>query len=66
MIGPGRHGGLLNQETSKAKSTSETLSRLARHFGPFWPGLLAAVVFVVIATWAQVTNPELTGSAKAS
>lgn len=61
MMGPGRHGGLLNQETSKPTSTSETLARLARHFAPFWPALLAAVLFVVIATWAQVTSPELTG-----
>src|SRR5512142_3058355 len=58
MHGP---SGLLNRETSKPKSTGETLRRLALHFTPFWPGLLAAAVFVVIATWAQVTNPELTG-----
>ena len=61
MGGPGRHGGFLNQETSKPKSTSDTLGRLVKHFGPFWPALIAAVVFVVISTWAQVTNPELTG-----
>ncbi len=62
MMGPGgRHGGFLNQETLKPTSTSETLGRLVKHFGPFWPVLLAAVVFVVIATWAQVTSPELTG-----
>lgn len=59
--GGGRHGGFLNQETLKPKSTSETLGRLVKHFGPFWPALLAAVIFVFIATWAQVTNPELTG-----
>jgi ATP-binding cassette, subfamily B, multidrug efflux pump len=58
MHGP---GGLLNQETSKPKSVNETLGRLAKHFAPFWPALLAAAIFVVIATWAQVTNPELTG-----
>jgi len=62
MGGPGgRHGGFLNQETSKPKSASDTLGRLVKHFGPFWPALLAAAVFVVISTWAQVTNPELTG-----
>jgi ATP-binding cassette subfamily B protein len=61
MGGPGRHSGMLNQETSKAKSTGETLGRLVKHFGPFWPALLAAVVFVIISTWAQVTNPALTG-----
>ena len=61
MGGPGRHSGFLNQETSKPKSTSDTLGRLVKHFAPFWLALLAAVVFVVISTWAQVTNPELTG-----
>ena len=61
MGGPGRHGGLLNQETSKPKSASQTLGRLVKHFAPFWPVLLMALVFVVISTWTQVTNPELTG-----
>jgi ATP-binding cassette subfamily B protein len=61
MGGPGRHGGLLDQETSKPKSASQTLGRLVKHFAPFWPSLLLALVFVVISTWAQVTNPELTG-----
>jgi ATP-binding cassette subfamily B protein len=60
--GPGgRHGGLLDQETSKPKSASATLGRLGQHFAPFWPSLLAAALFVIISTWAQVTNPELTG-----
>jgi len=56
-----RGHGLLDQETSKPKSASTTLGRLAKHFAPFWASLLMAAVFVVISTWAQVTNPELTG-----
>jgi ATP-binding cassette subfamily B protein len=56
-----RGHGFLNQETSKPQSTSATLSRLVQHFAPFWFALLAAAIFVVISTWAQVTNPELTG-----
>ena len=56
-----RGHGLLDQETSKPKSASQTLRRLVTHFAPFWPSLLMAMVFVVISTWAQVTNPELTG-----
>jgi ATP-binding cassette subfamily B multidrug efflux pump len=56
-----RGHGLLDQETSKPKSASATLGRLANHFAPFWASLLMAAIFVVIATWAQVTNPELTG-----
>ncbi len=56
-----RGHGLLEQETSKPTSAGKTLGRLVEHFSPFWPALLAATLFVVIATWAQVTNPELTG-----
>ncbi len=56
----GGHG-FLDQEISKPKSASATLRRLVEHFAPFWPSLLAAAIFVVISTWAQVTNPELTG-----
>ena len=59
--GPGRHGGMFAQETMKPKSVGTTLARLGKHFAPFWVSLLLAAVFVVISTWAQVTNPELTG-----
>ena len=61
MGGPGRHGGMFGQETLKPKSVSTTLARLGRHFAPFWASLLLAATFVVISTWAQVTNPELPG-----
>lgn len=52
---------LLDQESLKPKRTSETLSRLARHFTPWWPALLLTAVFMLISTWVQVTTPELTG-----
>ncbi|MCL4257551.1 MAG: ABC transporter ATP-binding protein/permease [Anaerolineales bacterium] len=52
---------LLDQEALKPKKTSETLGRLAAYFKPFWYALLLAGTFVIIATWAQVTTPELTG-----
>ncbi|UYN90977.1 MAG: ABC transporter ATP-binding protein [Anaerolineales bacterium] len=52
---------LLDQEALKPKRTSETLGRLAAYFKPFWYALLLAGTFVIIATWAQVTTPELTG-----
>src|SRR3970040_1537981 len=61
MFGPGGPRYILDRETLKPKSTSATLARLAQHFGPFWPAMLAAAVFVIISTWAQVTTPELTG-----
>lgn len=52
---------LLDQESLKPKRTSETLSRLARLFTPWWPALLLTALFMIISTWVQVTTPELTG-----
>ncbi|MBL8055455.1 MAG: ABC transporter ATP-binding protein [Anaerolineales bacterium] len=59
--GPGGPRALMAQETYKPKSVGATLARLGQHFGPYWYAMLAAALFVVIATWAQVTTPELTG-----
>ncbi len=62
--GPGgRFGGMLNQETLKPRKLSETLGRLGGYFSRFWYMLFLALGFVVIATWTQVTTPELTGQA---
>ncbi len=63
MGGPGRFGNLMNQETLKPRSLGNTLRNLGAYFGRFWPGLIMAVVFVVVATWTQVTTPELIGQA---
>jgi ATP-binding cassette subfamily B protein len=52
---------LLDQESLKPKRTSETLSRLARLFAPWWPVLLLTATFIIVSTWVQVTTPELTG-----
>lgn len=61
--GGGRFGGLLNQETIKPRNLSETLARLGGYFNRYWYMILLAVLFVVVATWAQVTTPELMGQA---
>jgi ATP-binding cassette subfamily B multidrug efflux pump len=61
MGGPGGPRGLLDRDVLKPQSTGITLARLAQHFKPFWFAMLAAAVFVIISTWAQVTSPELTG-----
>jgi len=61
--GPGRFGNALNQETLKPRNLGETLARLGSYFGRFWYMILLATIFVVISTWTQVTNPELTGQA---
>jgi ATP-binding cassette, subfamily B, multidrug efflux pump len=63
MMGPGRFGNILNQETLKPRKLSETLVRLGSYFGRFWYMILLAVAFVVVSTWTQVTTPELTGQA---
>ena len=63
MGGPGRFGSLLDQETVKPKSISETLARLGGYFGRFGYMLVLAAFFIVTATWMQVTTPELTGQA---
>ncbi len=63
MIGPGRFGGMLNQETIKPRNLAETLARLGSYFARFWYILLLALVFVVVSTWSQVTTPELMGQA---
>ncbi len=59
----GRAGGFLNQETIKPRNLSETLGRLGNYFGRFWYMIVLAVVFIVVATWTQVTSPELMGQA---
>ena len=63
MIGPGRFGGMLNQETLKPRALGETLARLISYFGRFWYMIVLAVLFIVVSTWTQVTSPELTGQA---
>jgi ATP-binding cassette subfamily B protein len=59
----GRAGGMLNQETMKPRNLGETLGRLGSYFGRFWYMIALAVLFVVVATWTQVTSPELLGQA---
>lgn len=63
MMHPGRAGEFLKNETIKPRNVSETLARLGRYFGRFWFMLSLSVIFVITATWTQVTNPELIGQA---
>jgi ATP-binding cassette subfamily B protein len=58
-----RFGGMLNQETLKPRNLGETLARLGGYFSRFWYMILLAVGFVIVATWTQVTTPELMGQA---
>src|SRR5512140_3614882 len=63
MMFGGGQSRLLNQDTSKARSVRGTLARLGGYFGRFWPMVVAAVLFVVVATWTQVPSPQLIGAA---
>jgi ATP-binding cassette subfamily B protein len=58
-----RFGEMLNRETIKPRNLSETLWRLGKYFAQFWYMMALALLFVVIATWTQVTTPELMGQA---
>ena len=63
MMGGHRFGDALNKETIKPRNLGQTLARLGGYFSRFWYMLFVALGFVVIATWTQVTTPELTGQA---
>src|SRR4030042_1280050 len=63
MMGHGRFGGMLNQDTLKPRNLGETLARLGAYFGRYWYILLLALLFISVATWTQVTTPELMGQA---
>jgi ATP-binding cassette subfamily B protein len=53
----------LERESSKPTNTSETLRRFWHYLKPYWLVLLLALVFIVVATWSQVTVPQLIGQA---
>jgi ATP-binding cassette subfamily B multidrug efflux pump len=54
---------IMSQETIKPKNLGETLRRFGRYFRPYWPVLLLVAVLIFLATWTQVTVPELIGQA---
>ncbi len=57
----GRQDFLLSREALKPRRTGDTLARFGGYFKPYWYALAAVLVLVLIATWAQVTSPELLG-----
>ena len=63
MMFGGGHPRMLEQDARKARSVSGTLGRLIGYFGRFWPMIVLAIIFVVVATWSQVTTPVLMGQA---
>ena len=60
MFGP---RGMLEQETSKPRSTFGTLARFGVYFKPYWPILLGILVLLLGNAWVQVITPEMIGQA---
>jgi ATP-binding cassette subfamily B protein len=60
MMGP---RGLLEQETSKPRSTGTTVRRLAGYFKPYWLILIGVLFLMIFNAWTQVLTPVLTGQA---
>ena len=61
MGGGGMRHMMLEQETSKPRNVGNTLSRFGKYLRQFWYAFVIALVLIVIATWAQVTTPEMVG-----
>jgi ATP-binding cassette subfamily B protein len=61
MMGGGMRHAMLEQETSKPRNIGSTLSRFGRYFRQYWYAFVIALALIVVATWTQVTTPELTG-----
>jgi ATP-binding cassette subfamily B protein len=61
MGGGGMRHMMLEQETSKPRNVGNTLARFGRYLRQFWYAFVIALVLIVIATWAQVTTPEMVG-----
>ena len=55
MMGP---RGMLEQETSKPRSTWPTIRRLARYFAPFWLVLVGVLLLMILNAWTQVLTPD--------
>ena len=54
---------IMSQDTIKPQNLGETIRRFGHYFRPYWPLLLLVGVLIVLATWTQVTVPELIGQA---
>ena len=54
---------IMSQETIKPRDLGDTLRRFGSYFKPYWPVLIVVALLVIVATWAQVTAPELIGQA---
>ena len=54
---------IFEAETRKATNVSATIRRFSVYFRPYWPGLVAVLIFILVSAWATVLAPELIGQA---
>jgi ATP-binding cassette subfamily B protein len=54
---------MLEQETSKPRSTWPTIRRLAAYFKPYWAVVIGVLLLMILNAWTGVLTPELTGQA---
>lgn len=61
MLGDARF--MLDRETSKAQSVSQTLRRLGRYFAAYWPLLILTAILICVVAWSQAFTAILIGQA---
>jgi ATP-binding cassette, subfamily B, multidrug efflux pump len=54
---------IMSQDTIKPRNLGETIARFAGYFKPYGWVLLLVAILIILATWSQVTVPELIGQA---
>ncbi len=54
---------IFEAETRKATNVSATIRRFSVYFRPYWLGLVAVLIFILVSAWATVLAPELIGQA---
>jgi len=54
---------MMDKDLVKPKNIGHTLARFGRYFERFWFALIIVLAFIIVATWTQVTVPDLLGQA---
>ena len=52
---------LLSNENIKPQNLGKTLGRFSAYFKPYWWVLVLILLMSIVATWSQVTTPDLIG-----
>lgn len=63
MGGMGGPRGMLDSETSKPTKVGATLARFAVYFGPYWIGVVIALLLTAVSVFTQVETPDFIGQA---